>query len=131
MTIDDAALRDAVRDYARRIAGSYELGDALYSVTDHALQVLGCDGAGVSVGDTEGRLHFVTATEQSVVRIEEEQATAQEDPASRPTRPASWWAPGTWPASRAGTATGAPPSMRASGPSPGSRCTSRACALAR
>jgi GAF domain-containing protein len=78
--IDDLALRDAVSGYARRIAGSYELGDALYSVTDDSLRVLGCDGAGVSVGDTEGRLRFVTATEQRVVRIEEEQAVAQEGP---------------------------------------------------
>ena len=78
--IDDTALRDALRDYARRIASTYELGDALYSVTDLSLQVLGCDGAGISVGDPDGRLRFVTATEQGVVRIEEEQAIAQEGP---------------------------------------------------
>lgn len=78
--IDDVALRDAVSSYARRIAGAYELGHALYSVTDDSLRVLGCDGAGVSVGDPEGRLRFVTATEQSVVRIEEEQAVSQEGP---------------------------------------------------
>jgi GAF domain-containing protein len=78
--IDDTALRNAARDYARRIASTYELGDALYSVTDMSLQVLGCDGAGISVGDTDGRLRFVTATEQGVVRIEEEQAIAQEGP---------------------------------------------------
>ena len=78
--IDDTALRDAVRDYARRIASTYELGDALYSVTDMSLHVLGCDGAGISVGDPDGRLRFVTATEQGVVRIEEEQAIAQEGP---------------------------------------------------
>jgi GAF domain-containing protein len=34
----------------------------------------------VSVADTEGWLRFVTATEQNVVRIEEEQAVAQEGP---------------------------------------------------
>ncbi len=78
--IDDLALREAVSGYARRIASSYEVGHALYSVTDDALRVLGCDGAGVSVGDPEGRLRFVTATEQRVVRIEEEQAVAQEGP---------------------------------------------------
>jgi GAF domain-containing protein len=78
--IDDTALRDAVRAYARRIASTYELGDVLYSVTDMSLQVLGCDGAGISVGDPDGRLRFVTATEQGVVRIEEEQALAQEGP---------------------------------------------------
>jgi GAF domain-containing protein len=78
--IDDTALRGAVRDYARRIASAYELGDALYSVTDLSLQVLYCDGAGISVGDTDGTLRFVTATEQGVVRIEEEQAIAQEGP---------------------------------------------------
>ena len=78
--IDDTALRYAVRDYARRIASNYGLGDGLYSVTDQSLQVLGCDGAGVSVGDPDGRLRFVTATEQAVVRIEEEQAIAQEGP---------------------------------------------------
>ncbi len=78
--VDDAALRNATRDYARRIADTYDLGHALYSVTDHSLQILGCDGAGVSVADPEGRLRFITATEQSVVRIEEEQAVAQEGP---------------------------------------------------
>lgn len=78
--IDDEALRDAVSSFARAVASSYELGDALYRVTDDSLRVLGCAGAGVLVADPEGRLRFVTATEQSVVRIEEEQADAQQGP---------------------------------------------------
>jgi GAF domain-containing protein len=78
--VDEAALRQAVNDYVRNIADSYELGHALYSLTDHSLQVVGCDGAGISVGDPDGRLRFVTATEQGVVRIEEQQAIAQEGP---------------------------------------------------
>lgn len=78
--VDDGALRDAVSSYARRIASPYDIGHALYSVTDDSLGIVGCDGAGVLVADDDGRLRFVTATEQSVVRIEEEQAVAQEGP---------------------------------------------------
>jgi hypothetical protein len=126
--IDDTALRDAVRDYARRIASTYELGDALYSVTDLSLQVLSCDGAGISVGDTDGTLRFVTATEQGVVRIEEEQAIAQEGPCFGAYETGKLVVTPTWPRSHAGSATAGLRWMRASVPWPASRCWSRTSA---
>lgn len=44
------------------------------------MQILGADGAGVSVTDREGNLKFVAATSQPVVAIEQVQEKTQEGP---------------------------------------------------
>jgi GAF domain-containing protein len=77
---DQAALQRAFGDYARSILGRYEVGDVLYRLTDHVVEVLGVDGAGVSIGDTDGTLKFVTATDERSTRVEEQQMRAQEGP---------------------------------------------------
>lgn len=60
-------------DYSQTITGDYDIGEVLYRLTDQATEVLKLDGAGVSLADTDGRLQFVSATDERVVRIEEQQ----------------------------------------------------------
>lgn len=52
----------------------------LDTLTDQTLRVLAIDGAGVSLAGPDGRLKFVTATDEPVVRLEEQQTLAGEGP---------------------------------------------------
>lgn len=78
--IDQHALRRVVSEYVRTTIGTYSIGEMLYRLTDHAVDVLGCAGAGVSIGDPDGRLRFVAATDEHVARVEEDQAVTQQGP---------------------------------------------------
>ena len=78
--IDHSALRRAVSEYVTTIVGTYGIGEMLYRLTDHAVEALGIAGAGVSVGDAEGRLRFVAATDEDVSRVEADQIDTQQGP---------------------------------------------------
>lgn len=77
---DQSALNRAFADYARTIARRYDIGEVLYRLTDQAVEVLGVDGAGVSLGDRNAALQFVTATDESVTQVEERQIALQQGP---------------------------------------------------
>ncbi|MBW3618915.1 MAG: GAF and ANTAR domain-containing protein [Actinobacteria bacterium] len=77
---DAARLRALLSAYARTTIGRYDIGDVLYRLTDQALAAVGVDGVGVSVADASGRLRFVSATDQMVVRIEERQVESGDGP---------------------------------------------------
>lgn len=77
--VDRDALQHTLLEYVRTTVGAYSIGQMLYRITDQAVEVLGCHGAGVSLGD-EGRLRFVTATDEPVARIEEDQLQTQQGP---------------------------------------------------
>ena len=77
---DQSALNRAFADYARTIANRYEIADVLYRLTDQVVEVLGVDGAGVSIADRDGDLQFVTATDEQVTQVEERQVSAREGP---------------------------------------------------
>lgn len=77
---DQSALNRAFADYARTIARHYEVGDVLYRLTDQVVEILGVDGAGVSLADREEALQFVSATDQQVAKVEERQALVGEGP---------------------------------------------------
>jgi GAF domain-containing protein len=78
--IDSDALNAAMTEYVRTTLGTYSIGQTLYRLTDQCLDVLGCDGAGVSISDRDGALRYVTASDDATGRIEAEQAAAQEGP---------------------------------------------------
>lgn len=69
---DHSALERAFREYARALLGPYDVGRVLYRLTDQVVEVLGIDGAGVSIAGDDG-LEFLTATDERIVRIEEHQ----------------------------------------------------------
>lgn len=79
--VDHDALVDAFQDYSQVLLGPYEIGDVLYQLTDQAVEVLGVDGAGVSVAqDGDDRLTFVAATDASVATVEATQERGGEGP---------------------------------------------------
>ncbi len=77
--IDHEALQRAFGEYARALLGPYDIGRVLYRLTDHVVEVLDVDGAGVSLAGDDG-LAFVTATDERTMRVEEHQAEIAEGP---------------------------------------------------
>jgi GAF domain-containing protein len=77
--IDHAALQRAFGEYARALLGPYDIGQVLYRLTDQVVEVLGVDGAGVSISGDEG-LEFVTATDERIMRVEARQIEVGDGP---------------------------------------------------
>lgn len=77
--IAHSALEAAFAEFAHALLDRYDIGTVLYRLTDHAVEVLGVDGAGVSLADGAG-LAFITASDDRVVRIEENQIEVAEGP---------------------------------------------------
>lgn len=76
---DQDALIRAFADYALTISRPYEIGDVLFRLTDHVVEVLDIDSAGVSLAD-DGHLGFVTGTDDRAVAVEEQQVDVAEGP---------------------------------------------------
>lgn len=68
--VDRLALDNALREYTRGLMRSYDIGDALYWLTDQVPLVIEVDGAGVFLGGEEVPLDLVTATDARVTRID-------------------------------------------------------------
>jgi GAF domain-containing protein len=77
---DQSSLNQAFASYARTISRRYDIGEVLYQLTDQVVDVLGVDGAGVSLADRDGGLTFVTATDDRVTQVEEQQVEMGEGP---------------------------------------------------
>ncbi|MBY5161395.1 GAF and ANTAR domain-containing protein [Salsipaludibacter albus] len=78
--VDPDALRRAFDDYAAALLLPYRIGDVLYRLTDQAVEVLGVDGAGVSVAQDGQDLSFVAATDARVATVEAQQEAGAEGP---------------------------------------------------
>lgn len=77
---DHEVLFDVLRRFARTMTSRYDLPDVLHELCVHASEVLRAAGAGVSVIDDQGRLRFVTATNEVVITAEKAQEEAQAGP---------------------------------------------------
>lgn len=77
------ALVATFRTYAAALLEPFDVGPVLYGLTDQVTEVLGADGAGVSLGDGDRPLTFVTATDAAIATIEEEQAVRESGPCHR------------------------------------------------
>lgn len=78
--MDPHALESAFAEYAEVLLGRYDVGDVLYRLTDQAVEVLGADGAGVSIAESPDQLRFVTASDASASRVEGEQMRTRTGP---------------------------------------------------
>ena len=79
--VDDAALRAAFRDFTHAVLEPYDVDRMLQLLTDQVVEVLGIDGAGVSLATGDGKhLQFLTATDDDVAAVEEHQVAAGEGP---------------------------------------------------
>ena len=70
--IDHDALLATFERYARAVLTSFTIEEVLYPLTDQVVDVLDVDGAGLCLLD-DGRLAFVTATDESVARLDQAQ----------------------------------------------------------
>lgn len=77
---DHEVLFDVLRRFARTMSQPYVLIDVLHELCDHATEVLGATGAGVSVFDEDGELRFVTGTSEPVIAAEQAQERTQSGP---------------------------------------------------
>lgn len=77
--VDDTTLQAALREFVGVLVRRYDIGQVLHQLTDHCVEVLGCDGAGVAVRNG-GTLRFVAATDAVVTRIEQRQIAARQGP---------------------------------------------------
>ncbi len=73
------ALVAAFSDYADAVLAPYRIGDVLHRLIDQAVDVLGVDGAGVSLADGDD-LVFIAATDASIATIEATQEAGRQGP---------------------------------------------------
>jgi len=78
--VDHEALHQVLRRFARTMTRRYDVSDVLHELSDHAVEIMDCAGAGVAVVDAHGDLRFATATNQDVVAAEQAQEEAQDGP---------------------------------------------------
>lgn len=73
MTVDDEALRRTFEGFATGLVGDFDIADVLAELVDRVVEVVGVDGAGVSLARDDRHLGFVAATDPEVAQIEEHQ----------------------------------------------------------
>jgi GAF domain-containing protein len=67
-------------EFAHTLARRYEISDVLYRLADHMVEILDLAGAGVSVGDEDGRLRPVTPINDLTRHLEAKEEEYQEGP---------------------------------------------------
>lgn len=77
---DHEVLLEVLRRFARTMTHRYDITDVLYELCDYVVEVLDATGAGVSLFTEDGRLEFVTATDETVVAAEKAQERNQAGP---------------------------------------------------
>lgn len=77
---DQRLLFRALSHFARTLVLRYSINDVLVCLTDHVTDVLGVAGGGVSLGDEDRRLRFITASNETITEIERVQELAQHGP---------------------------------------------------
>jgi hypothetical protein len=74
---DHEALFDSLTEFARTLVGRYAIADVLYRLTDQVVPAFDLHAAGVSVGDADGTLRFVTASTDEILEVEKAQERFQ------------------------------------------------------
>jgi GAF domain-containing protein len=76
---DQQALARVLRRFARTMAGTYDIGEVLFDLSDSIVEVLDADAAGVALLD-DGAIRYITATSAEAVRAEQVQERLQRGP---------------------------------------------------
>lgn len=80
MGIDHDGFREVLTRFAGTLVGRYDLDDVMSEVGRDVSRTLGVAGAGVMMGDEDGRLHFVTTSDEVLERLEALQVELDEGP---------------------------------------------------
>jgi GAF domain-containing protein len=78
--VDQDALLAACADYASTVLGRYDMAEVLERLTEQVTEVLDVPGAGVAIGGDDGTLRFATASDETVMQVEESQLEKDEGP---------------------------------------------------
>jgi GAF domain-containing protein len=70
----------SLRGLTSSIARTYDLNQMCFDLCETVTEVLGADGAGVTVADASGALRYVTATNEEAATLERTQELAQSGP---------------------------------------------------
>lgn len=73
-------LLEALKAVANTLAERFDVADVLYGLTDHAVQVLDANTAGVSLADGSGTLVYVSANSEIAGDLEMTQQAARQGP---------------------------------------------------
>ena len=73
-------LFDVLKRFANTLAHRFDVADVLYELTEHAVEVLAATSAGVSLGDADGVMKFVTASSEAAAELERLQQDSQQGP---------------------------------------------------
>src|SRR5437016_13159760 len=77
---DQDLVFSALAEFTHTLVQRYALVDVVSHLTDQVPRVLDIFGAGVSVGDEEGVLRFVTCSSDGMLQVERTEEVAQEGP---------------------------------------------------
>jgi GAF domain-containing protein len=77
---DHELVFSALAEFTHTLTQRYAIADVLSQLTDQVPAVLGIFGGGVSVGDDDGVLRFVTASTGALIKVESTQEEFQEGP---------------------------------------------------
>jgi len=77
---DEELLTRVLSEFAHTLAGRFEVSEVLYRLVEHVIEILGVDGAGVSVVDEEGSLRPVTVPNEMTRQLEAVEEQLQQGP---------------------------------------------------
>lgn len=77
---DEELLTSVLSEFAHTLASRFEVSEVLYRLVEHVIQILGVDGAGVSVVDENGKLRPVTVPNELTHKLESVEEAHQQGP---------------------------------------------------
>lgn len=77
---DEELLTSVLSEFAHTLANRFEVSEVLYRLAEHVIQILGVDGAGVSVVDEHGNLRPVTVPNELTRKLESVEEAHQQGP---------------------------------------------------
>lgn len=77
---DVELLTTVLSEFAHTLAGRFDVSEVLYRLVEHVIQILGVDGAGVSVVDEHGNLRPVTVPNELTRALEAVEEAHQQGP---------------------------------------------------
>ena len=77
---DEELLTSVLSEFAHTLASRFEVSEVLYRLVEHVIQILGVDGAGVSVVDEDSKLRPVTVPNELTRELESVEEAHQQGP---------------------------------------------------
>lgn len=79
-SFNEKLLTRVLSEFAHTLANRYEVGEVLYRLAEHVIEILGAAGTGVALTDSDGRLRPVTGINELSAGLESLEELYQEGP---------------------------------------------------